>query len=604
MLNSIPPQLGAQPAEFVGRDPLGAVRLLVFASALHYSAVGPHLLSNHVVNTAYVLRDRITLTEFEKNHLFTSMIREGNRYTPGWFWVRDGGSVGVLERLYTLATGDRDPDTRRAAVAYLTQQRNLETSRLPPDDVALTFLQDNSEDVKRAAVEYAATRGSDALIQKLEELRSDDPTLAKATDAAVAMIKVRTNPQTEVPELLRRGTEPVGVVVEALRGAARELDEASLYKALKHGHPDVRHVGATAMLERGLISENTAKELVKDDSRDVVAVGIQTLIERGEAPSAERIRELLGGPDAASLTSLRERDELVLKSLAKLTSEELKRHVGWLSVDGPAAYEVMGKREFGKQASDIRRDLETRFAGLKQRNIEALGKAILASVIEGLGSGADEATKAAAEAAAESALEKHVGQSTELDGFVKGRFAVAGLRVLGELGDRRDVELVRVYAESEVEEVRSVVVELLRKWGDGSDVNRLIAISTASIVGATSEKAGRAAIELSDSPRQLVGRFLCSESPSLAEAALEILEADKSLELPEECEQLLASDSQRVRLGLAGILVERWNQNSLRSLLDRYINRGTYYYDVVTDLDRALYSPEAEGVGVEDKREG
>ena len=73
-----------------------------------------------------------------------------------------------------------------------------------------------------------------------------------------------------------------------------------------------------------------------------------------------------------------------------------------------------------------------------------------------------------------------------------------------------------------------------------------------------------ASAQLSDSPRQLVGRFLCSESPSLAEAALEMLEADRSLELPEECEQLLASDSQRVRLGLAGILVGRWNQNKTR----------------------------------------
>ena len=116
-------------------------------------------------------------------------------------------------------------------------------------------------------------------------------------------------------------------------------------------------------------------------------------------------------------------------------------------------------------------------------------------------------------------------------------------------------------------------------------------------IGAMSEKAGRAAIELSGNPRQLVGRFLCSESPSLAEAALGMLEADGSLELPEECEQLLASDSPRVRSGLTRILVGRWNRNDVRGLLDRYIDRGIYYYDVVADLDRALYGPGAEGVG-------
>ena len=166
MLNAIPSQLGAQPAKFVRGDSLGAVRLVVFASALHYSAVRPRLLSNHAVNTAYAFRERITLTEFEKIHLFTSMIREGNRYTPGWFWVRDGGSVGILERLYTLATEDLEPDTRKVAVEYLTKQLKIEALGRTADEVALTFLQDNSEDVKRVAIEYAATLGSEALIQK------------------------------------------------------------------------------------------------------------------------------------------------------------------------------------------------------------------------------------------------------------------------------------------------------------------------------------------------------------------------------------------------------------------------------------------------------
>ena len=596
MLNAIPSQLGAQPAKFVRGDSLGAVRLVVFASALHYSAVRPRLLSNHAVNTAYAFRERITLTEFEKIHLFTSMIREGNRYTPGWFWVGDGGSVGILERLYTLATEDHEPDTRKVAVEYLTKQLKIEALGRTADEVALTFLQDNSEDVKRVAIEYAATLGSEALIQKLEELRGD-PTLTTEADAAVARIKVRTNPREEVLELLRSGIEAAGVVVEALRPAARELDEAWLYKALKHAHPDVRHVGAMALLGRGLISEGTAKELVEDRSRDVVAVGIQALIERGAAPSAKRIGELLDGADTGgSSTSPMERDKLVQKSYEKLSSEELNRHVEWLAADGPAAYEVVGKREFGERASDIRRDLETRFAELKERDIAALRKVVLEGVREGLGNRVDEAAKAVAEEAAEGTFEEHVRKWDKLDGFVKGQFAAAGLRVLEECGDRGDLELARFYTESEEEEVRGVVVELLRRWGNGSDVEWLVAIGKASI-GAMSEKAGRAAIELSGNPRQLVGRFLCSESPSLAEAALGMLEADGSLELPEECEQLLASDSPRVRSGLTRILVGRWNRNDVRGLLDRYIDRGIYYYDVVADLDRALYGPGAEGVG-------
>ena len=594
MLNSIPSQLGAQPAQFVGRDPLGAVRLLVFASALHYSAVRPHLLSNHAVNTAYAFRDRITLTEFEKIHLFTSMIREGNRHTPGWFWVRDGGSVGIFERLYTLATEDHEPDTRKAAVEYLTKQRKIAVLGRTADEVALKFLQDNSEDVKRVAIEYAATLGSDALIQKLEELRGD-PTLTMEADSAVASIKVRTNPREEVLELLRSGTEAAGVVMEALRPAARELDEAWLCKALKHAHPDVRHVGATALLERGLISEWTAKELVEDRSRDVVAVGIQALIERGEAPSAERIGELLDGSDTgSSSTSGLERDKLVQKSFEKMSSEELNRQVGWLSVDGPAAYEVVGKREFAERASDIRRDLETRFTGLKERDIEALRKVVLEGVREGLGNRVDEAAKAVAEEAAESTFKELVSKWAKLDGFVNGRFAAAGLRVLEECGNRGDLELARFYTESEEEEVRGVVVELLRKWGNGSDVEWLVASAKASI-GAMSEKAGRAAIELSGNSRQLVGRFLCSESPGLAEAALGMLEADGSLELPEECEQLLETDSPMVRSGLTRILVGRWNRNDVRDLLDRYIGRGIYYYDVVAALDRALYGPGRKG---------
>ena len=603
ILHSIPSQMDSQLTEPISHDPSNAVRLSIFASALHYIAVRPQLLSSHTINIAYAFRHKISLTEFEKNHVFTSMIREGNRYTPGWFWVQGpGSSVDISERLYSLATRDHDPETRRAATRYLTRQPNVRPPERTADDVALELLADDSTDVKRVAIDYAATLGSGAVIPKLEELRLD-PALSRDADSAIVSIKVRSNPPNQVRELLRSKTEPLETVVEALRVAASGLDEAHLRNAIEHAHADVRHVGATVLLERGLVSESLATELLKDNSPAVVAVGIQTLIERGNPPSTEQIRKLLSGPETGdSWPPHQKRDALIRRSLEGLSSDELDRRAGWLAVDGPAAYEVAGRREFGMRASDIRRDLTTGFAGLRERDVEALRRSTVAGVIDGLGSGADEAARAAALKAATKAVEDHLGKWTNVDDFVRGRYIAAGLRIIEECGGSEDLDLVRSHAKSDDEEVKSIVVALLKKWGDESDVQRLVAISAASL-GTTPGKAGRAALAVSGDRSRLVGRFLRGDSRALTQAALDILNTDRSVGLPEDFERLLASESDIVRRGLTAVLVSRESRDDLRDLLDRYMGRGTYYYDVVADLDRALYGPAAEGADADRKKE-
>jgi hypothetical protein len=56
-------------------------------------------------------------------------------------------------------------------------------------------------------------------------------------------------------------------------------------------------------------------------------------------------------------------------------------------------------------------------------------------------------------------------------------------------------------------------------------------------------------------------------------------------------EELLNDESDINRVRAIRYFSRRWNAAELEEFLREYIARGTYYYNVVTWLDRLLYSP-------------
>jgi len=101
-----------------------------------------------------------------------------------------------------------------------------------------------------------------------------------------------------------------------------------------------------------------------------------------------------------------------------------------------------------------------------------------------------------------------------------------------------------------------------------------------------------AALRLDPSVEGPTRRILLSDdSPAINVAlAFHLKTIDKSLDV--DGERLFLNDDDRIRVVAVAFLVSRNTDRYLEGVLDRYVHLGTYYYNVVTWLDRALFAPE------------
>ena len=395
---------------------------------------------------------------------------------------------------------------------------------------------------------------------------------------------MRTDPERAVYQLLESKIRPVKEALDELQRQAASIKDAELESALAHENSDVRYVTATILLDRGRLSEGIANALLTDSSSDVVAVAIQALIELRLPLSVERIRKLMMREDRTrTLAWVLPRissDDLVYRWLNSLPPKTVRQHAIWHYTEGPAAYEVVGRGDFKRWAETIRFDVGDRFANFRdQANIE-LRKSLLGGKEAAPGSITDESKKR---------IEGVLQKWTELDESIGARFVAAGLRVLKDHGEPSDIKLARLFSQSQDYGIMRVVVELLGQWGDSSDAQRLIAAAKSSY-GEVAQAAARFAIRLADDPAGRILEFLGSGIHALAHAAVGILNDDVSMALPKDIESFLAADDAAVRLGVATALVARWDSEQLSGLLDLYIDRPKYYYNVVAEIDRALYA--------------
>lgn len=468
----------------------------------------------------------------------------------------------------------------------------------PPDDrLVEQFLQDQVEDVRRAAVSYAGRFGSAALISTLEGIGVAAPTLREAVGVAVEKIGARTDPVALLRSALAPGSRPGSRGIELVRDHARSLSDAELAGALSHDNASIRCIAIDALHDRGSLSVEQATPLLDDSSLDVVVAAVRALIGCGAPPSAARVRKLLKERQQGSIMALSPpvpADELLLKLMETQRTDDLLGLIDWYTVDGPLAYEIVGKRE-SEGIERVRADLRDDFEQLRKRSVERMRGSIMKGAAANLGRAMNRPeVRATLEETAQGAIDEQFREWRKLDEFVRSRFVVAALRILAKCGDGKDVEIVRAVSVSDYDDVRVVVAELLGRWGDESDVDRLVSIGKSSY-GDVAEKAAKAALRCTRDFGRLVVDFVTKQSPAMGKAAICVLEEDQSLVLPDGIVDGLWSDDAGIRVNVARMLGARLAATELEGILNRYTRQQkyNYYYDVVAEFDRVLYGSNA-----------
>ena len=101
-----------------------------------------------------------------------------------------------------------------------------------------------------------------------------------------------------------------------------------------------------------------------------------------------------------------------------------------------------------------------------------------------------------------------------------------------------------------------------------------------------------AALEISPGLQGVVGTLLTEKDSKVVALAIRHLWDKESGQVADTLEPLLLSDNEDIRTMALSYLAKQRSRAQLRRLIQKYLKNETYYYNVVTWLDRVLYAPQ------------
>ncbi len=277
------------------------------------------------------------------------------------------------------------------------------------------------------------------------------------------------------------------------------------------------------------------------------------------------IEKLFPEPNPGSALGLREvsPNDFVVPLLKRRDPKELLSQLDFFDVNAKYAYRILAEDYFAIIESRIRSDLEEEFDSLRKDSEARLGEKY-------------------------SSLRR--AYEPDLVEFIKGTLIASAIDGLAKNGQSGDIKYARKYLGNTkygMADRGSII--LLSKFGDSSDVDNLIKV-TSELYGETKRFALDTAYKLSENRDVLLETLMNDKNDETAAIAVKILSMTESPRRIEMAKALFNSTKDKRRLEGLAIVSKYSNDNELETLLNEYVSQPSYYYNIVTWLDRCLYS--------------
>ncbi|MEU5727172.1 DUF4062 domain-containing protein [Micromonospora sp. NPDC047738] len=561
------------------RRPLDADRLLLFAMSINRDY--PRL-PVHVANRLYQKREALALTAAEFNKwlgsfaadVASSGVTGWGRVIPGWYFAahHDGAGIAALGDDLAHFVLSEESVVANGAFILLSQLR-LRPHKLWGTPSATTT---NSEGIEVVA----ADRGSSPVDFWMQACRDREiPDSALAYIAEVAQ-------ETDLPLLdaIRaglddaRGSNSIWAIQQYLAGSVNALVEVaaskyriptwiekrirasissaeveSLEQLLNARHSNVSLFAAVLaeLVRRDALSQTALHRALGVKEKDHQAVVLSNI----RAMEPKWIKEALSGFDKKQID-----DDLDFCFEALVQDVDSLRARTSVLISGVEAWEALAWKLGHEMAEEARQLLDT-------------DAAMLDGALAGL-SGASE------------------GKS--LVEYLKGRARRAAITVLADLPAAKrtseDAERIRKELERGYWFTKGPAAMALARVGGPRDAQILLEASSDVYLGEDRQAVLKQVARLGGV--EVARELARHEETTSARAGAEVL-----VEMPEvqdsELVDLLYSEHDPVRIIALAALRKRWSIERLRQLMLDYPDgpEGTYYYNVVVELDRLLYAP-------------
>jgi hypothetical protein len=577
-LHAPDPHKEEELAPSIARAHLAAsVALASVRSSSHYGV--------HELNGLFRERESIMLLEREEHHLVRTMLAhlDGDN-APGWYWQRRKSSAEVAAMVVELARNDSDAAVRRRSLKLISEGSTGLSSRAL-ENLLRDVLEDEDKDVKDAALDLLASRGSVSIIRSLGDLLTG---IERSIEAEVE-VRARETPVTALRMLLKNPSLLSATVEGNLLASARRLPLTLLRQALGS---DSRHFQIFTL--RALAKSSRLRKadldpfLSGDPLSGVGKEAVKIAIRKGWKLDQDLVEKGVG----EGILDFGQSDDLKARYWRAHPINVLRDRLEWVGGDGPNVYRAIGEKDFNAEADLIRSDLETDFARLRsayRARIEKVHRGVIEEQ-EGKKPEGKRLPRALIEAAVERAVDEFFKDSDNLDRWLIQGFRVAALRVLAEKGGGQDVRFARMFI-GDRDDIRYACVRVLARCGDARD-SQLAVDAAFGLRGEQAGYAAEVALRLSANRPETAVKLLKSTSGAIISAALRGLDDLPLKEAVTTCLPLLTNRRAATRRLATEYLLTRLNRKQQRALIGLYINDNSYYYyNVVTIVDRHLYAP-------------
>jgi hypothetical protein len=437
--------------------------------------------------------------------------------------------------------------------------------------------------VAEAALDYLVSVGDEDVLLFFDKIGTDgDPTQSFEIQDARLRVLTQLQPEKAFSEVLAKDEYLSDRQLGAFETVISDISSQTLLKGADNSWEQIRKLSLKELLRRHSLPLELAQKLTEDSALPIRALAYQGLAEQGALPDFETVRKALKEEESTADTVLRglsrlsggfrprlspDANSIIVAFYRTQPTARLREAIDWFSIDGPLAYRALALDRFDTIATELRTDLANGFERIKKDSIKRDNELY----------GAERGKMFAA------VFEQY-------EDFIKSQFLEAALIGLAEKGQPGDAMLARPYLTHMDTSLRDPAVRVISKFGTSEDAATLLKVATESY-GDIKEEAAAAALKLSSDPLSTARELIRSNSTEVVEIAFRWLFTQDSPDVKKSFEELLNDESDINRVRAIRYFSRRWNAAELEEFLREYIARGTYYYNVVTWLDRLLYSP-------------
>lgn len=541
-------------------------RLYLTASSLYSKAHSHDVLDNHVINVIFHKRNEWTLSSDEELLVLRSIISDQQNLKPGWCWLKDYGEEKLRDLLVWFSLNDPNIDIRKNSISKLTQ-----LGILPNEEVIKKWFQDDTK-VILEALNLLKTLGTEKHLILLEIIDANYPLdVQDLSHATFLEILYRKDPNEALRRALEINSKVPDSLKKSLENRAIIFPEEMVLKAFEEGNLSLRRSAFNYLSKSGKLDKSACFKMLNDSDSIIRKEVLIKLIEFGEDVNLEFCGKLFPEQKQTSLLGLSIYGSVAAEDFlpyiyGNFSNELLLEQVDFFKSNRDTAYRILSTKRFNIIEDRIRKDLDEEFESLKQESIAKLRNLY-----------GDKSNLI---------LESW---SPSLIDFIKENLIGAALEGLAVNGQQDDIKYARRYLGRKNPNLQEPALRIIEKFGDESDVESLLIFGKEAF-GEMKIRFIKQAYHLSTNKEKIIESLLDEEDLEIAREAALYLAKFETVASIMEGKAILSHKDEKIRLIGLAILIKHLSEEELFTVLDNYINGDTYYYNIVSWLDKILYT--------------